>query len=441
MKRDSEYYSLSVIYLYRIIVFSFQLILFPFFILIYFFIPKKKIKYLFGTKPILNNKYWVEALKNAGYKAETLMDSYYSINSKKDFDKYFDDYLPKYINNSIIRNFLIKSLVPFLVLLDVIKNAKILHCSYLGFAFSESPFWKIEALIYKIFKIKIIIISYGADSYMYSKIHDYSIRNGLLADYPNAVKWESNIQKKVNYWSNNADIILNAIHSDGLPRFDIPIHQLGVINVQKWRAKTDYSKANGKNFVVKILHTPNHRNFKGTEFILQAIENLKQKGYLIELIILEKTSNDQVKIIMQKVDIHCDQLIAVGYALSSIEAMASGLPVIANLEDQYYTNLYKRYCFLNECPIVSTSPENVEKNLEILISNPKLRKLIGQTSRKFVEKYHSYQTAQYLFKNIYQKLFIDPNYNIRYLFHPYFSNYNKKNYIHNPLLNKKLTDL
>ena len=37
--------------------------------------------------------------------------------------------------------------------------------------------------------------------------------------------------------------------------------------------------------------------------------------------------------------------------------MASGLPVLANLDHEAYTTVFRRYAFLNECPILSSSPE------------------------------------------------------------------------------------
>ena len=72
--------------------------------------------------------------------------------------------------------------------------------------------------------------------------------------------------------------------------------------------------------------------------------------------------------------------------------MATGLPVLANLENKNYVNLFRRYSFLNEYPILSTSPETLKENLKLLITNPELRKELGELGRKYVEKYHSYNT-------------------------------------------------
>ena len=50
---------------------------------------RKKHKIIFGTTPILNNKYWSNALKDIGIESETLMSTYYdSINKKEITNSY-----------------------------------------------------------------------------------------------------------------------------------------------------------------------------------------------------------------------------------------------------------------------------------------------------------------------------------------------------------------
>ena len=68
--------------------------------------------------------------------------------------------------------------------------------------------------------------------------------------------------------------------------------------------------------------------------------------------------------------------------------MASGLTTICNLEDQNYIYPLRRWSYLSECPIVSATPENIEKILEKLISNPELRATLGKCGRDYVLKYH-----------------------------------------------------
>jgi glycosyltransferase involved in cell wall biosynthesis len=394
---------------------------------------KKGNKVLFGTTPIISNKYWSNSLKEIGIESETLMETYYStINKKEDFDKYFDDVIPKIFR----RRYLNRIAHFFYVWKYIIDNAKIFVMSFDG-VFFKMYLWKLEYVIFKINNIKIIVIPYGADAYMYSRVNDKSLQNALLISYPNAAKNEKRIEEKVFFWSKYADIVITGFMGcDGMPRWDVAIHQPVIIDTREWTQKTKYSNADGKNGIVKIIHTPNHRGFKGTEYLIRVVEDFKKEGYLIELLLLEKVSNEKVKELMKDADILAEQFIATGYALSGIEGMATGLPVLANLENKNYVNLFRRYSFLNECPILSTSPETLKENLKLLITNPELRKELGELGRKYVEKYHSYNTFQYLFTNIIKKL-NGEDIDLINLFHPLKSDFVKKNYIITPLIDNK----
>jgi glycosyltransferase involved in cell wall biosynthesis len=168
----------------------------------------------------------------------------------------------------------------------------------------------------------------------------------------------------------------------------------------------------------------------------KAVDELNKEGLKVELVLLEKIPNSRVRELMQEVDILAEQFIGIGYALSGMEGMASGLPVLANLDNETYTTIFRRYSFLNECPILSTTPETLKENLRLLVTNPDLRKELGELGRKYAEKYHSYEMAQYLFTHIFRKL-DGEDIDLMNLFHPLKSEYVKNNYIKTPLINNK----
>ncbi len=390
-------------------------------------------KVIFGTSPLINNKYWSNALSEINIESETLMRRYYSsINKKENYDKYFDDLIPsifrkKYINEVAYL---------FFVWPYIINNAKVFVMPFHGVVFKKY-FWKFEYLLFIINDIKIIVLPYGSDAYMYSRIKEASFQNSLLISYPDAAKNEIQITNKVLFWSKYADITFSGFMGiDGMSRWDIPIFSWLHINTLQWNKENKYSSNDGSNGVVKIMHSPNHRGVKGTEFLIKAIEELQAEGLVIELVLLEKVQNDKIKKLMQQVDIFAEQFIGIGYALSGIEAMSSGLPVLSNLDNDSITKMFRRYSFLNECPILSTTPETLKDNLRLLITNPKLRKELGELGRKYAEKYHSYKMAQHMFTHIFRKL-DGEDIDLMNLYHPLKSEYVKNNYIKTPLVNNK----
>lgn len=381
----------------------------------------KKNGLIWGHTPIINNKYWSEAMRGAGYHSWTLMSEFYAaINKKEDFDFYFDD-----IYSNVRPRILHRLLEPWLVMIYLARNARVLHLPFYGGVFKNTLLWRCESYLYRLAKIKTVIIPYGGDMYMYSQVFDPCIRNGLLLSYPMAARRESTVRAHVNYWVKHADIILMGFTLEGIARWDVPIGNMLTIDIKKWHMKKVYSSANGTDDVVRILHNPNHTGVKGSEFILNAVNILQQKGLRVEIVLLQGVQNDKIKDLMQSVDIYADQLILPGYGMAAVEAMASGLPVIANLSDDRYTTIFRRFSFLEECPIFSSTPETIADDLEILVQNPNLRYELGQASRTYVEKYHSYETAQYLFGAVYDRILNGKEIDLMSLFNPLTSEFNK----------------
>ena len=326
-----------------------------------------------------------------------------------------------------------------LALIFTSRKAKVVHISFNGFLLGNTYFWWLEFFLYRLAGIKVIVIPFGADIYMYSKLIDPSLRYGLLASYLKYGRAEQKVEKYLKYWTKYADIVLSGLIIDGLGTWDVITNQVFAIDINSWKCKLKYSKTDGINSIVKIIHTPNHTDFKGTEFLIDAVKRLKQEGLLVDLILLQKVSNKKVKELMQTADILAEQFIFTGYALNGIEGMASGLPVLANLDHKAYTRVFRRYAFLNACPILSSSPETLLDNLRIMVRNPALRKKLGHAGRKYIEKYHSSETMKYLFGSIYDKILYGMNIDLMNLFHPLKPNNNKhKPYVQHPLVEDKL---
>jgi glycosyltransferase involved in cell wall biosynthesis len=366
----------------------------PIFVLLIFIVSRlgKKNGLIWGHTPIINNKYWCDAMRGAGHHSWTLMSGFYAaINNRQDFDLYFDDLYP------IVRpRILQRILQPWLVMLYLARHAQVLHLPFYGGVLRNTLLWRWESYLYRLAKIKTVIIPYGGDMYMYSQVFDPCIRNGLLLSYPQAARNESNVRAHVNYWVKNADVILVGFTLEGIARWDVPAGNMLAIDVANWATKQNYSSADGIGEAVRILHNPNHTGVKGSEFILHAVNVLQQRGLKVELVLLQGVQNRKVKEMMQTADIHADQLILPGYGMSAVEAMASGLPVVANLSDHRYTTIFRRFSYLQECPIFSSTPETIIDDLEVLVKRPQLRRQLGQASRAYVEKYHSFEAGAVL---------------------------------------------
>ena len=139
------------------------------------------------------------------------------------------------------------------------------------------------------------------------------------------------------------------------------------------------------NDKIKILHATNHRELKGTNYLIESVNILEKEGIEIDLVILEGKPHSEVIVLIKKSDIIADQFIIGAYGRFAIEAMAYGKPVLCYLRE----NLFDKNPIWRECPIVNANPDDLKEKLKELIINKNKRIEIGKKSRYYVEKYHS----------------------------------------------------
>src|SRR5205814_895007 len=129
-----------------------------------------------------------------------------------------------------------------------------------------------------------------------------------LASYPDAGRHESNVRRNVDRWTVHGDVIVMGFVLDGIGRWDVPVGNPLAVDLSLWKASERSSSADGENGVVRVLHAPNHRGAKGSEFIIAAVERLQARGYGIELVLAERVQNERIRDLLQEVDILADQL-------------------------------------------------------------------------------------------------------------------------------------
>jgi hypothetical protein len=369
-----------------------QAYLFIFFALSLLILPKRKV-IVFGGAPIVKFGRWSSALKSIKYDSVSLVPSVYSINSKDQFDYVWLDMVPKYFGPLWVR----KILAPGISYLWVIRNARVI-CSPVGGIsfFGWFGFENLEFYILKMKSIKTVTVTGGGDAYMLGSIHDPSLRIGLQASYPERARMHVQVEKSVRRSEKYSDLfIASQMALDGFARNDFVTPHMGAVNHQD---RSVGSKKMSKEHLdsIKILHAPNHRHFKGTSFIQDVIKTLCSEGIKIDFLLLEGLENSELMEKLAETDIAIDQVIMPGYSNFAIEALSFGIPTIANLGGQEFRQIMGRYSFLDECPLISSTPETLYNTLSVLIKDQKLRDSIGAKSREFANCRHSYQSWQNL---------------------------------------------
>lgn len=351
------------------------------------------LRVVLGSVPINNNIYWRDAISQFA-KAETYTSKLYSIHKRENWD---------FVVSERLRVFpgFIQGVFAFC---EILFKYDVLVTSYKGFFLDSKPYWRIQSWCFKVCKLRSIVIPFGSDAYIYSRVHSPMLLRGLMQDYPHFAKQSREVIHRIDYWNRNADLIVQGFMGiDGLGRWDLLLCSPLIIDTSYWiRDPKKYESSNLiKKSKITIGHFPNHQSFKGTKFIVAAIEILKDEGFDVELLVLSGLSRDAVRdLMLNEIDILFDQINFVGYALTAIEAMACSLPVLANLEQKEYTMPFYYYSYLSECPIQSVDHSNLVDQLRILVSSKELRERLGQRGREYVEKFHSMQFGTMLFQQM-----------------------------------------
>jgi glycosyltransferase involved in cell wall biosynthesis len=135
---------------------------------------------------------------------------------------------------------------------------------------------------------------------------------------------------------------------------------------------------------VRIVHAPNHPHYKGTRFLMEAVEELREEGLPVELRLVRGMPNHEAIKVYRGADIIFDQCIIGFHGYTAIEGMAVGKPVLVFIRKP------KEYLIHpEECPIVNTPPDRLKPVLRELISDRARLHELGVQGRRYVEKYYS----------------------------------------------------
>ncbi|HDM25022.1 MAG TPA: glycosyltransferase WbuB [Thermoplasmatales archaeon] len=97
----------------------------------------------------------------------------------------------------------------------------------------------------------------------------------------------------------------------------------------------------------------------------------------------------------------CNQVIKYSIPMKIFEAMACGLPVIANAEG--YTGKFVKENRVGIC-VEDGNIAQIRRAVEILVNDPKLAKELGENGRKLVESFYNWENMKKSLLNIYKDM-------------------------------------
>lgn len=150
---------------------------------------------------------------------------------------------------------------------------------------------------------------------------------------------------------------------------------------------------------VRVAHAPNHRMFKGTRHLEQAVRELQDEGIPVELVMVEKVPNTKALEIYRSADIIFDQCLIGFHGYFAIEGMALGKPVMSFVRhpDRYLLHP-------SECPIINTHVDSLKADIRALVSRRRELEQIGRRGRMYVERHYSIAAFSQRLKKTYTDL-------------------------------------
>ena len=149
-----------------------------------------------------------------------------------------------------------------------------------------------------------------------------------------------------------------------------------------------------KSEKIKILHSffpagrlDNGRNIKGSGFILDAVERLKNEGYPVEYYYIQDKPSNQMRYYQAQADIVVEQLIYGWWGSTGVEAMALGKPIVCYLRPEWKKFFLETFPEYNDLPVINATTNDIYDVLKKLIIDKDFRKQSGENSRKFAERH------------------------------------------------------
>jgi hypothetical protein len=157
------------------------------------------------------------------------------------------------------------------------------------------------------------------------------------------------------------------------------------LDLRKFKAAEPLAYMRGDT--LRVAHAPNHGHFKGTAYLMDAIERLRREGYPIELVSVQGVRNEKVLELFRTSHLIADQFIAGFHGYTALEAMALARPVL---------------CFLRNddmmidpatCPIINVRPEQVYDMLKKCLECGVDLALLGKRGRAYIDRYYSIEAV------------------------------------------------
>lgn len=156
--------------------------------------------------------------------------------------------------------------------------------------------------------------------------------------------------------------------------------------------------------VIKIVHSPTSRDFKGSTFILEGLEILKKRYNNIEVQIIENIPHKEALKLYGEADLVIDQVLIGWYGAFGVEAMKMGKPLAVYIREEDLRFIPKAMGEDVKDAIINITPFNIVEKLSLYIENQDLLKQKAQAGLAYSNKWHDPLYVAGIVKSVYEDI-------------------------------------
>ncbi len=368
---------------------------------------RAKPRLFWGVVPLISIKHHSLAMQRLGYESTTVVNDVYSINARDDYDILTSELVAGSPLLRRLPRFMRLALEPYVTFGWAMRRFDVFTIYASGRILGTTPLkFRELQLLHRAGK-KVVLLAYGGDVQVMSRFRSLPFKHAMCVDYPDFARREGETLRSMEYSVAHADHVVSGVDwVDYMPRWDTLNAGHFAIDVAEITPAPEQAERDPEQPIV-VFHAPNHREIKGTRFLIAACEELQAEGERVELRLGEGMPNTEVRRQLAEADIVADQFIVGWYAFFAIEAMATAKPVLCYLRPDLL-ELYTLYSFAGECPLVDTSALEIKERLRELIHDAERRRALGLAGRRYVEAHHSLEAVGGWLDEIYRQLWPAP---------------------------------
>jgi len=296
------------------------------------------------------------------------------------------------------KNFFSQSLILYKTFQNIKNKYDVFHFNYgsslldfqkLGFLLLDLPYYN---------KSKKIIFTYnGSDA---RAVHPLDYWDDLPA--PRNILYRKLVRKikkkKIQKVNKYADHIF-ALNPD-LLRYLPPRATFLPYSISNW--ETIERRKYQINNTIKIIHSPTSREFKGSTYILNALDELQKRYSNIEVKIVENISNKEALKLYKEAHLVIDQVLIGWYGGFAVEVMKMGIPVAVYINEDDLKYIPSQMADDLKKSIINITPFNIVEVLSAFIENKQLLYDKSIQVSSYVETWHDPLYVAGLTKKIYE---------------------------------------